>query len=100
MRRLLLTPCLLLFLPAAAGDGEGTALAVGRYQLLAATVETVGMTGPWQTPTLFRIDTATGRTCQFVSVRVGGRTKEGWAEIPEVPMWLSELRQTNAAPGK
>ena len=67
--------------------------AVGRYQLVPAIIETNGpigvpskgipAAGNVQERVLFKIDTTSGKTWEFVSVWIKGELVEEWVEIKE-----------------
>lgn len=56
---------------------------VGRFQLVPAIVETSGMGPTFQTRTVFKIDTATGKTWEYVSTHIKGKLVENWVEIED-----------------
>ena len=76
--------------PAVAGDESS-----GRYQLVAATTETLSRTAILTHQQLFRIDTATGQVWKFSSLIVSNKLDERWQPVLEDE--LTERLKTMAA---
>jgi hypothetical protein len=56
---------------------------VGRFQLVPVITETSGIGTVLQSRTVFKIDTVTGQTWEYISTHIKGKLVENWVEIEQ-----------------